>query len=66
MLTVECTYVDRFESPTRSLDVKAAQSISVESRAGDITATCVTTLKLQSVAGAVSTNYDDHILHCPH
>ncbi|XP_041973208.1 delta-sarcoglycan-like [Aricia agestis] len=41
------------ESPTRSLEVHAAQSVSLESRAGDITASCLTTFRLRSVAGAI-------------
>ncbi|XP_046395178.1 delta-sarcoglycan-like [Ischnura elegans] len=43
----------RLESPTRSLEVKAPLGVAIESRAGDISATCLTDLKLQSVAGAV-------------
>ncbi|XP_072941675.1 zeta-sarcoglycan-like [Epargyreus clarus] len=41
------------ESPTRSLEMHAAQSIALESRAGDITASCLTTFRLRSVAGAI-------------
>ncbi|XP_071452781.1 delta-sarcoglycan-like [Hetaerina americana] len=43
----------RLESPTRSLEVRAPLGVAIESRAGDISATCLTDLKLQSVAGAV-------------
>ncbi|KAG8232882.1 hypothetical protein J437_LFUL004752 [Ladona fulva] len=43
----------RLESPTRSLEVKGPLGVAIESRAGDISATCLTDLKLQSVAGAV-------------
>ncbi|KAJ9596317.1 hypothetical protein L9F63_012650, partial [Diploptera punctata] len=43
----------RLESPTRSLEVRAPQGVLMESRAGDISASCLTDLKLQSVAGAV-------------
>ncbi|XP_065346272.1 delta-sarcoglycan-like isoform X1 [Cloeon dipterum] len=43
----------RLESPTRSLQVKAPQGVAIESRAGDISASCLTDLKLQSVAGTV-------------
>ncbi|OWR42634.1 hypothetical protein KGM_211850 [Danaus plexippus plexippus] len=41
------------ESPTRSLEMHAAQSISMESRAGDISASCLTTFRLRSIAGAI-------------
>jgi hypothetical protein len=44
----------RLESPTRSLEVRAPLGVLMESRAGDISASCLTDLKLQSVAGAVS------------
>ncbi|XP_063223969.1 delta-sarcoglycan [Bacillus rossius redtenbacheri] len=43
----------RLESPTRSLEVRAPLGVLIESRAGDIAATCLTDLKLQSLAGAV-------------
>ncbi|XP_067004748.1 delta-sarcoglycan [Anabrus simplex] len=43
----------RLESPTRSLEVRAPLGVAIESRAGDISAACLTDLKLQSVAGAV-------------
>ncbi len=43
----------RLESPTRSLTVFALQGVALESRAGDITATCLNELRLQSKAGAV-------------
>ncbi|XP_021925157.1 delta-sarcoglycan isoform X4 [Zootermopsis nevadensis] len=43
----------RLESPTRSLEVRAPLGVLMESRAGDISASCLTDLKLQSVAGAV-------------
>ncbi|KAL4703404.1 hypothetical protein ACJJTC_011193 [Scirpophaga incertulas] len=41
------------ESPTRSLEMHAAQSIAMESRAGDISASCLTTFRLKSVAGSI-------------
>ncbi|KAG7305430.1 hypothetical protein JYU34_009501 [Plutella xylostella] len=41
------------ESPTRSLEMQAAQSVSIESRAGDISATCLTTFQLRSIAGSI-------------
>lgn len=44
----------RLESPTRSLEVKGPQGVAIESRAGDISASCLTDLKLQSLAGAVN------------
>ncbi|KAJ8871247.1 hypothetical protein PR048_027553 [Dryococelus australis] len=40
------------ESPTRSLEVRAPLGVLIESRAGDIGASCLTDLKLQSLAGA--------------
>ncbi|KAF4525654.1 hypothetical protein B566_EDAN001254 [Ephemera danica] len=43
----------KLESPTRSLDVKAPLGVAIESRAGDIRATCLKDLKLQSVAGTI-------------
>lgn len=43
----------RLESPTRSLNVFALHGVALESRAGDITATCLTDFKLQSKAGAI-------------
>ncbi|KAJ2950690.1 hypothetical protein O0L34_g8950 [Tuta absoluta] len=41
------------ESPTRSLEMHASQNIALESRAGDISATCLSAFKLKSVAGAI-------------
>ncbi|XP_050342158.1 delta-sarcoglycan-like [Nymphalis io] len=41
------------ESPTRSLEMHAAQSIALESRAGDISASCLSTFRLRSVAGSI-------------
>lgn len=43
----------RLESPTRSLNVFALHGVALESRAGDITATCLNEMKFQSKAGAV-------------
>ncbi|XP_046394688.1 delta-sarcoglycan-like isoform X2 [Ischnura elegans] len=43
----------RLESPTRSLEVRAPLGVAIESRAGDISASCLTDLKLQSVAGTI-------------
>lgn len=42
------------ESPTRTLQVKAPEGIGIESRAGDISASCLKDLKLQSKEGTVS------------
>ncbi|XP_045526681.1 delta-sarcoglycan-like [Pieris brassicae] len=41
------------ESPTRSLEMHASQTISLESRAGDISASCLTNFKLRSTAGSI-------------
>ncbi|CAK1578291.1 unnamed protein product [Parnassius mnemosyne] len=41
------------ESSTRSLEMHATQGISMQSRAGDISASCLTTFRLRSVAGAI-------------
>ncbi|XP_053600454.1 delta-sarcoglycan-like [Plodia interpunctella] len=41
------------ESPTRSLEMHAAQNIALESRAGDISASCLTTFRLRSIAGSI-------------
>ncbi|GBP50992.1 Delta-sarcoglycan [Eumeta japonica] len=41
------------ESATRSLEMHAAQGVGIESRAGDISATCLTTFRLRSVAGSI-------------
>ncbi|KAK3910986.1 Delta-sarcoglycan [Frankliniella fusca] len=43
----------KLESPTRSLWVHAPMGVKIESRAGDISASCLTDLKLQSVAGSI-------------
>lgn len=43
----------RLESPTRSLWVRAPTGVAIESRAGDISASCLTDLKLTSVAGSI-------------
>ncbi|XP_066588365.1 zeta-sarcoglycan isoform X2 [Prorops nasuta] len=43
----------RLESSTRSLEIKAPQRIVLESWAGEISASCLTDLKLQSVAGGI-------------
>lgn len=43
----------RLESPTRTLQVKAPEGIGVESRAGDISASCLKDLTLQSKEGTI-------------
>ncbi|GFY74694.1 zeta-sarcoglycan [Trichonephila inaurata madagascariensis] len=43
----------RLESPTRTLHVKAPEGIGIESRAGDISASCLKDLKLQSKEGTI-------------
>lgn len=43
----------RLESATRSLEIKAPQRITIESRAGHVTASCLSDMKLQSVSGTV-------------
>ncbi|KAG8198425.1 hypothetical protein JTE90_021666 [Oedothorax gibbosus] len=43
----------RLESPTRTLQVKAPEGIGIESRAGDISASCLKDLKLQSKEGTI-------------
>ncbi|KAK6628275.1 hypothetical protein RUM43_002087 [Polyplax serrata] len=43
----------KLESPTRSLEMKAPLGVAIESRAGDISASCLTDLKLQSLDGAI-------------
>lgn len=44
----------RLESPTRTLNIKAPEGVGIESRAGDISASCLKDLKLQSKEGSVS------------
>ncbi|XP_021954197.1 delta-sarcoglycan [Folsomia candida] len=43
----------RLESPTRNLEVFATHGIGIDSLAGDISATCLADLKLQSTEGSV-------------
>lgn len=43
----------RLESATRSLKISAPQQVAIESWANDISASCLTDLKLQSVHGAI-------------
>lgn len=46
-------FPNRLESATRSLDIKAPQRITIESRAGHVTASCLSDMKLQSLSGSV-------------
>ncbi|XP_037075682.1 zeta-sarcoglycan-like [Pollicipes pollicipes] len=43
----------KLESATRSLEISAPLGVAIESRAGDISAACLTDLKLQSTGGSV-------------
>lgn len=43
----------RLESATRSLKISAPQQVMIESWASEISASCLTDLKLQSVHGAI-------------
>lgn len=43
----------RLESATRSLKIKAPQRVVIESWANEISASCLTDLKLQSIHGAI-------------
>lgn len=43
----------RLESPTRRLKVKAPEGIGIESKTGDISATCMNDLKLKSKEGTI-------------
>ncbi|XP_054707649.1 delta-sarcoglycan-like [Uloborus diversus] len=51
----------RLESPTRRLKVQAPQGISLESRTGDISATCLKNLELHSKQGVIQLD-SKHIL----
>ncbi|XP_059482697.1 delta-sarcoglycan [Neocloeon triangulifer] len=53
MVRADSGYELKLESPTRSLHVKAPQGVSIEARAGEISANCLSDMKLQSVAGTV-------------
>ncbi|KAG8232880.1 hypothetical protein J437_LFUL004750 [Ladona fulva] len=52
----------RLESPTRSLKVRGPMGVAIESRAGDISASCLTDLKLQSLAGTIRLDSSSVIL----
>ncbi|XP_046429591.1 delta-sarcoglycan isoform X1 [Neodiprion pinetum] len=43
----------RLESSTRSLNINAPQRITIESQAGNVTASCLSDMKLESVTGIV-------------
>ncbi|GIX89372.1 zeta-sarcoglycan, partial [Caerostris extrusa] len=53
LVTAEPFQQLRLESPTRTLNVKAPEGIGIESRAGDISASCLKDLKLHSKEGAI-------------
>ncbi|VVC42172.1 Hypothetical protein CINCED_3A023444 [Cinara cedri] len=43
----------RLESVSRKLELSGPQGVTIESRAGDITVSCLMDVKLQSIAGAI-------------
>ncbi|XP_071452552.1 delta-sarcoglycan-like isoform X2 [Hetaerina americana] len=43
----------RLESPTRSLEVKGPLGVAIESRAGDISASCLSDMLLKSIDGTI-------------
>ncbi|XP_050426502.1 delta-sarcoglycan isoform X2 [Adelges cooleyi] len=43
----------RLESASRKIELSGPQGVTIESRAGDITASCLMDLKLQSISGAI-------------
>ena len=45
--------INRLESPTRSLQIQAAQRVKLESLAGEMAATCYQDLRLKSTGGSV-------------
>ncbi|XP_055926842.1 delta-sarcoglycan-like [Argiope bruennichi] len=53
LVTAEPFQQLRLESPTRTLNVKAPEGIGIESRAGDISASCLKDLKLTSKEGSI-------------
>lgn len=44
----------RLESASRRLELSGPQGVTIESRAGDISVSCLMDVKLESIAGAVS------------
>lgn len=44
----------KLESSTRSVEISAPLGVSIESRAGDVSATCLNDLKLQSTGGMIT------------
>lgn len=53
-MTISCAFIDRLESPTRSLEMQASQEIFIQSRAGSIEANSLNDIKLRSISGSVS------------
>ena len=53
LIVLTSCLVTRLESATRSLEISAPLGVAIESRAGDISAACLTDLKLQSTGGSV-------------
>ncbi|GAB6026898.1 hypothetical protein CHUAL_013543 [Chamberlinius hualienensis] len=52
----------RLESPTRSLEMEAPRGIALESVAGDIVASCLTDLRLQSTDGSITMDAEKIVL----
>ncbi|KAG8199673.1 hypothetical protein JTE90_022123 [Oedothorax gibbosus] len=52
----------RLESPTRTLRVKAPEGVGIESKTGDISATCLKDLRLQSREGSIWLDSDQVLL----
>lgn len=46
-------HVYRLESSSRRLELSGPQGVTIESRAGDVSVSCLMDIKLQSNAGAV-------------
>lgn len=53
----------RIESPTRSLAISAPEGVSLESRAGDISASCLKDFKIQSKEGIITIDSEYIELH---
>ncbi|CAG0879657.1 unnamed protein product [Darwinula stevensoni] len=56
LVRAEASHELRLESPTRSITMEAPESIGIESWAGDIYASCLTNIRLQSRRGAIYLN----------
>lgn len=54
-------YVRRLESPTRSLLMNAGKDIFIKSGAGNIDASCLNDIRIQSTEGSVSTTFNNLI-----